>query len=482
MPTTAFLLALGLFCLLVPATAPADETATDIVLTKGADKKGASSSGRDRVHRVASGETLSAILVSNGMSLSDAEKMIPLILELNPGLSDPDTIFPGQELLLPASFPSSPLPAPAKASAATALHARPYSIPLLRSEGNLLPLLQRSLSGIGEEVSTSGTLSLPYPHGNAITIDNSTYPLLQVSTGRDLILDIDARMPEDWKTRIEDRWPGYRVIPLPREGDFPDLLQEVLDAGGFHSLSRSERLSFGRDPEVSITPDFIVIKTPESLLDGELYVINVLESPVQALPREIRQLAEEHSITVVEILPVPGPAQSPDRAPSSTDHRRTKITASDTRTLLTELLPLLGFTSAGSGPYRYPSRDDPAILLEILPQFQLRWEAQTLLVFFETPEESLLGELGTENVRPLVFAGGDSLAAVLGMLLTAAGRSYSGPTVEFYRPDERFSVAVEGFYLLNDGRPTFLTAGATSPRLASLLAESGIALISCIIN
>jgi len=470
-----------LLCMLMPSIVCGD-AATDIVLTRGASEPSPSSPAPDRLHRVTSGETLSGILTSTGMSLSEAQKLIPLVLELNPGLSDQDTIFPGQELLLPSVRPPSPSPSSAPGSPSVASPSRPYSVPFLRGQGNLLPLLQRSLTGIGEEISTSGTLSLPYPRGSAVTIDNSTYPLMQTSTGREIILDIDGRMPDDWKKRIEERWPAYRVVPLPREGDYPDLLQTVLTAGGFHSLSRNERLSFGREPEVSITPDFIVIKTPESLLDGELYVINILDTPGQALPREIRQIAEEHSITVVEVLPVPASPPPSGSGSSRVSRRTSKITASDTRTLLAELLPLLGFTTAGKESYRYPSRDDPAILLEILPDFQVKWEGQTMLVFFDLPEPGMLAGLEEEDVKTLVFSEGDSLAAVLGTLLTAAERNYSGPAVEFYRPDERFSVAVEGFYLLNDGRPTLLTAASTSPRVASLLSESGISLIACVIR
>ena len=100
MRSVSCLLSLLLLALLIPANVCGDDSATDIVLTRGTGRD-SSPPDRDRLHRVTSGETLSGILTSTGMSLAEAQKLFPLVLELNPGLSDPDSIFPGQELLLP---------------------------------------------------------------------------------------------------------------------------------------------------------------------------------------------------------------------------------------------------------------------------------------------------------------------------------------------------------------------------------------------
>jgi LysM repeat protein len=445
----------------------------DIVLKKGPAAE-APSAPPGRSHIVRQGETLSGILIAEGFTLAEAEKAIPEVLRLNPSLSDPNSIFPGQELRLPASIPSSSL---------EGISASPTNpVESLRRSGQLIPLLRNTLDSLDEDLSASGILSLPYASGGNVTIDNSVFPLLELSSGKNLILDVDGRMPAEWKERIEERWPDYDVVGLPRKETYPEFLHAILAAGGFHSVSRKEPVTFGNTTRVSILPDLLVIKTPESLLDGNLYLVNALEDAKDSLPADIRALAESHRITVVELLPVPGGSAVAGTEASSPFRSTRTLTASDLPALLPELIPLLGFTPPATQPYRYPSRQDPAITLELMPAAHLESQGKSLLIFFEPPASALIKALPRDKAEPLLFSGTDPFPVVLGTLLNAAGRSYSGPVVEFFRPDGRFTISVEGFYLLVEGRPLLLTASELPAPVASVLADSGISVLSCLIR
>jgi LysM repeat protein len=450
-----------------PAAASGDEP--DIVLKKGADDLSRADEETLGTHRVREGETISGILTSAGVPLSKIEEL----LQLNPGLSDPDTIYPGQELILP-----SPADLPAEPPAFTG----PSTLGELRSRGDLVPLLARSLEQIGEPLSVSGVLSLPYSAGSAVSIDNSAYPLLQASSGRELILDFGSRMPEEWKGFIHERWPDYEVIAAPLHWDFSRLLDKILSSSGFHSVTRKEPVSIGRDSSVRIVPDFLLLKRPESLLEGDLYIINVLDAPGEALPGEIRDLAREHRITVVEILPVPRGGKAFEGGLPVPFRPSRKITASDTRALLGEVFALMGLDAREQFVYRFAEGDDPGLLLEVKADLFVEGDDRSVLVSFRDIAPRIRRALERRDVVSLVFDDGDPLPHVLGRVLSSFGFSYSGPAVEFFRPDDRFSISVPGFYFLVRGRPTLLTAEALSPRIASLLAGSGIDVVACVVR
>jgi hypothetical protein len=232
---------------------------------------------------------------------------------------------------------------------------------------------------------------------------------------------------------------------------------------------------------VRIVPDFLLLKRPESLLDGDLYIINVLDAPGEALPGEIRDLAREHRITVVEILPVPRGGTAFRGAPVRFNPSR-KITASDTRALLGEVFALMGLDAREQFVYRFAEGDDPGLLLEVKADLFVEGNDRSVLVSFRDIAPRIRRALEGRDVVSLVFDDGDPLPHVLGRVLSSFGFSYSGPAVEFFRPDDRFSISVPGFYFLVRGRPTLLTAEALSPRIASLLAGSGIDVVSCVVR
>jgi hypothetical protein len=289
-------------------------------------------------------------------------------------------------------------------------------------------------------------------------------------------------MPEEWRGLIHERWPGYEVIAAPLHWDFSLLLDRILTSGGFHSVTTKEPVSIGRDSSVRIVPDFLLLKDPESLLDGDLYVINVLDAPGEALPGEIRDLAGEHKITVVEILPIAPGDTTVDGGPPTPLYPSRKITASDTPTLLAEVFALMGLDAREQFVYRFAEGDDASLLLEVKADFFVQGPRRSILVSFRDIPLRIQAAIAGRNVVPLVFRRSDPLTLVLGRVLHSLGLSYSGPAVEFFRPDERFSISVQGFYFLVRGRPTFLTAEELSPRVASLLARSGIDVVSCVLR
>ncbi len=336
----------------------------------------------------------------------------------------------------------------------------------LRREGGLITLLDSSLRAMGETLTPEGTLSLPLPTGETLKVDARTSPVAGISTGRSLLLDFDGDITEESRRLIEEHWPRYRVINVPADADFRHLMGLILDESGYHSVSRDAPLFLGRHGRVRIVPDFLVAPTAESILDGSLMLIMIEDSPNRALPSEIKEIARDHLVKVVEITPPSGGDGSPVPASFPGWWGGGKITASDFRTLLGELGPALGLKVREALPTDgegFHGKD----------RITLEGNGRSRLVTFVAAE--------ADRTDSLTIAPDDSLELVLARLLHTFGYDYSGPFLEFYQPGARFTILIEGYYIARDTGPLVVTGDDIGPRLKAMLAGRGIEVITCLL-
>jgi len=463
---------------------PADCAAADIVLEKDLSGTDAPSPAAGETYTVRPGDSLSSVLAGAGIPASRIEDYLQILGELNPGLVDPDRIHPGQEIRLPPFPGEAPVPRGDSRDHNVSSPVPPEDpslphIAALRESGKLIPLLKDTLSAIEEEMRDSGTITLPLSAAGIVTLDNRQYPLLDLTTGRSLLIDIGGQMPREWKDRIETRWPGYRVVEAESEGDLRTLLSDLFAESGFHSVVRDSPLSIGKEGTIRVTPDFLLAKESRSLLEGTLYLVDVEPPGSEGLPRFIREKARDHRIEVVEV----GSGNTIERGGGSPDLRRKKkITASDMRTLVSEVSSSIGLTVTPNHVHRPRGRSSgEGLQVEVTADLLIEGNGRSCLLFL-TPLDGWVTELLDGEGVPYVAVGiHDPLHDVLGRILTRLGVSYAGPFVEFYRPRGRYAFALSGFYLDSARGPLFLTTEEPESDVASFLSSRGIVIITCLL-
>jgi hypothetical protein len=470
-----------------PAAAAGPERGADIVLEKRLTGGEVEPAMPGSEYVVQEGDSISAIFSAAGVPPAMVDDYLPLFMKLNPDLEDPDRIFPGQKVRfppLPGDLPSpeaalrrSPPPEGPAVSEAGGLP----GLGRLRAEGALLPLLESSFDRIGENLNATGTLSLPFSSTGFITLANDRYPLLDLSTGRGLIFDLDGQLSQEWHSRIEEQWPEYRVITVPRSGNFRTLMDSVFHEGGFHSVVRNHPLSIGRGGRFRIVPDFLLAKDAESLLEGTLYLIIVDPPGGEALPPFIKESARKHRIEVVDILPGIEGGRRPDIPAPPESWSGRKFTASDLRVLLGEIAPALGLAVTAHFPLRFAEGGDSGVGLAVEADLLLEGRGRSCPIFFGPIESWVSDILSADGREYLVVTDGDSLEDVLARILALFRFPHSGPKVEFYRPGGRYAIVLPGFYLEGENGPFFLTAEELEAPVSAFLASRGIEVVTCLL-
>jgi hypothetical protein len=213
------------------------------------------------------------------------------------------------------------------------------------------------------------------------------------------------------------------------------LIASVLAAAGYESVETQKTLEFGRGSTVRVTPDFLIQRAARDLLHGELRAVSVVD-PADSLPPELRELAAEHRVRLVEIDADGRPA-GPDRAPWRDPTGR--VTTVDTR--------------------------EPAMLLaEIGAALGLATDHAAL-----PPDGPVRGD----------GSGADPALDAVGMLLARSGVAAIGPLVELYRPSAarprgRFVISVPGWLAEHGGRRLLITGAPPPPLMRLYLTREGI--------
>lgn len=312
-------------------------------------------SGRTVAHKVARGDALLRILAARGVSRADVPRHLEAVRELNTSVRDVNRILAGDTLLLPTAGYFEEAPAVAELPAAPAgpmvaaaeprreagdaaeevaltedvpptgeeslAAARPeaqlaspspsapeasalLSSPGLRAAGEppsasapgavYRGLLSDLVSGLGETWVDRGTLYLPLPTGGEVVLSLEDYPVVRFSTGVQALVDFRDGLPYDVRGVITETWKNYRVVPLGGSSGPLEAVERLLRASGYYSVKDgiARPLVIGEEVAVDIPADWVVLRTEQSLLGGEVVLVKeVPEKPEAGLSAVLRYAA-----------------------------------------------------------------------------------------------------------------------------------------------------------------------------------------------
>lgn len=256
---------------------------------KAVQSKAASRSrhrGGDGVSRytVKQGDHLYRILMHEyGFTEKQAEAVIPAVKRMN-GIGDIRSLKVGSSIAIPLSRKVE-----GKGSVSANLR-----VAGKKKAGSSLPLQSYRLTGHGESVDFAAVSAVGELWGRlvpsntperergvelggdnfSLTIDPEQFPTLTAHDGATILVDAGGRLPPLVKSLVQERGEPVRIVsenPSDRKRFFASLL----GAGGFFSVAEDFTVDFGADPQLTVTSDFKVEKSPDSLMRQELVLLNV---------------------------------------------------------------------------------------------------------------------------------------------------------------------------------------------------------------
>jgi hypothetical protein len=273
----------------------------------------------------------------------------------------PPRAAPPPAVLPPAS------PAPAKAPAEPArlsfVIGKPGTLPSLDAPDReaALTALAGSLRGLfaalREPYLASGHLDFPLGPETQIRVNLAAIPLLSLAPDRRLLLDVPAVLPPDVARLLEERHPDVGVVSLGEGQGLRDAIHAVLVRSRYYSVRRDAVVEIGDRVRVTLRGDWVILQRDESLLTGQVNVVNLVRDPGLLIPEPIKTYAYRRGIWVSDLFVGGGEVPSPPPTIPAVPAPRT-LDASSRERLVDSLLDLLG--EAPERAVRVTVFEDPA--------------------------------------------------------------------------------------------------------------------------
>jgi hypothetical protein len=257
------------------------------------------------------GDSLTKVIKGRyNVPLQDPQgEYLNLVKKLNPSIKDLDTVYPGQKVRLPIYSPqvvrktieaAPPTEPPAETE-----------IPLV--DVNLKSQLREIFTLMGEEWVEAGEHFIPLRQGGQINLKAESYPIISLSNGRRVVIDLHHGLPEKMAELIESSWENYRIFRLQENDDFRAAIDRILPLCNHAALYRlGQPLELGGDITIRLTADWIIEKrTVASGEPPQVLMVNMIDSPIERTPGFVIDFLASYRIEVVDYPPSEEAADEP---------------------------------------------------------------------------------------------------------------------------------------------------------------------------
>lgn len=305
-------------------------------------------------------------------------------------------------------------------------------------------------AALDEGVRTSGEGTWALAGGGTIRLDLGRFPLVAIGPRR-ILFDVRGALPPEIVAAMEAQ-DGDLSVVRGRGGRLTETIQGALTRAGYYAVRRRGQIDLGDGARLTLEGDWLILKDEESILEGRVYLLNLIADGSGATPPAIVAYARKRGILLSDILVGggrisgrrrPAAGASPDPAPPMS------LEASGPQAVVDGLLAILGIQAEAEAPldlgeggagYRVRVRGDRLF----------RWRGQPHVIDFGAIPEALHTWLRSQGYRTVRVPAGppEGVARIvldlLGIPHRQAEEGISGPLMP---PGRRIQLRVPGIFV-----------------------------------
>jgi len=126
----------------------------------------------------------------------------------------------------------------------------------------------------------------------SLSLDPERYPVLPAADGGKIVIDVGMNLSPLVKNILREKDPGIRIV-TGNPDDRKIFFASLLAAAKFYSVEENFSVAFGSDPKLTVTSDFKIEKTSESLLKNDVVLVNIAGRRTGLPPPLLSFLAKE---------------------------------------------------------------------------------------------------------------------------------------------------------------------------------------------
>ncbi|NPV04787.1 MAG: LysM peptidoglycan-binding domain-containing protein [Syntrophaceae bacterium] len=426
-------------------------------------------------HVVNKGDTLSQILHDRlGIAAGEMAAWIRLVMQLNPGLSDPDRIYPGQALLLPRKDRAPDVPAVQPAAPQAEGAAVQTAAAAFQPTDRELAVIAAVVRRTGGDLLRSGKYFVPLTETEHLVVDCADIPMAELGDGSRIFLDFGRRIPDEAAALLRARWGNFTVLHEPGTDGLFSVLEGIFGASAQYAFRRpAEPLMLGTTAGIGLRPDRVLVRRPADGGEQVLAVIFRASAQTPTIPEPVARYAEGKGISLLEIDGGSGSLRERQAAPAPAGP--TVLQGGGNRAFVGSLLEALGYTYKTDQPIPLPEaaqqRDPPVLRAD----YVVRIGTRTAVIQFgetATPAQVKLCEGGMDLIQ---VAGSDERKTVVEKVLRGLEVPYAAEIEEFRPPGEgeppRWLLTLSAFRVTTAGGTLYLVADDADRGICAYIGE-----------
>jgi nucleoid-associated protein YgaU len=398
-------------------------------------------------------------------------KYLQIVRRLNPDIVDLDFIYPGQIVRLPIYSPQI-----------VRLPITPETTPkgigeeLTEDLAALSHQLMEIFSLIGEEWVNTGDHFIPLKSGGQINLKAESFPILNLSDGSRVIVDLSNDLPEKMAQLITSSWNNYRIVHLEEGEDLRGALAKTLPVCDYHKIyNDGEALELGGDIRIRMTADWIIKLAPDE--KGEMILLTLADHHTPRTPREIKDFLETLGIRAIEYPPTDEPKREP--------LERTEILKAghETSDLVEMVLNITGrdFTREVEIPLYQGEKTDYNLI--VTADLLLNIDGGDFIIDFTGLGDEIISVLRDQHFHVLSLSGEDNPSSIVSKTLKFTGVAFDAKPHPFMAaardPSKNISMTIPGIVFRdNHGQNVFASHLTLPQEIAGFLSRRGYKVLS----
>jgi hypothetical protein len=414
-----------------------------------------------------------------------SQEYLEQLKRLNPEIEDLNLIYPNQVVRLPVYTPQV-VRAPIKPirRAQAEVKENKEETKLTEKGPTTLSLeLSNLFTLMGEEWLNTGEHFIPLASGGQINLKADSFPILNLTNGNHVIVDLHNELPERMAQVISSNWQNYRVAHLQERDDLRGALNKIFPLCGFHRLYRSgEPLELVSDIRLQITADWIIVPIPA--LQGEreqTILVDLTDRPGTKIPYELRDFLAAQGVKSIEYPPpsqadVPPPGRAEVLKPG---HDKARLV----ETVLT--LAGQGFTRNMEMPLHKDG--DSGFNLTVKADFFLYLNKKEAIIDYSGIGTEMIPLLKEYNVSVLSVAAEADPEVIVSRILDFIGVKFDSKPHPFTSAGKgdytNIKVTIPGIVFQdNHGQNVFASHVALPEEIAGFLSRKGYKVLSLVLS
>jgi len=223
--------------------------------------------------------------------------------ELNPSIKDLNHVYPGQRVRMPI-YSSQMVRAQIK-------EPKPVAEPMTETQKGDIKRIARQLGEIftlmGEQWLQKGEHFFPLKTGGQLKLNADSYPIVDLGSGKKVIVDLYDDLPEKMGDLITSNWDNYGIVHLEGDDDLSKAFDRILKICGYKKIyGAGEPFVSGREIPIRITAD-VIIEQDRGSVSGlkNLTAINFCNEDSPRTPKAVVDFLESSGIKIIDYPTLP---------------------------------------------------------------------------------------------------------------------------------------------------------------------------------